>query len=235
MRRIGCLGLGLLMILMAAPVYAETACSTMTIVASPQQIPMGSRGPIPKSVAGFTGHFPIALKLVPNLSTYQADGAVAVEYQLTNLGSEPLQLPIRADQGPLTDLNGKKPFSVTILTLYISSPDGPNPLVTLSNQPTPPTLASATSPVLEGQTFLYARKGFDESWCSLAPRSTMRVTAKTRILGGLPRVQMQGHAELLREDFDNTISSTELGTATAKPLVAVMKKTGDNSTPRITY
>ncbi len=235
MRRIDRSGLGVLMILMAVPGYAETACSTMNIVVSPNQIPMGSRGPIPKSAAGFTGDFPIALKLVPNLWTYQPDGAVAVEYQLTNLGPEPLQMPIRADQGPLTDLRGKKPFSVTILTLYISSPDGPNPFVTLSNQPTPPTLASTTPPVLEGQAFLYARKGFDESWCSLGPGSTMRVTAKTRIPGGLSRVQMQGHAKLLREDFDTTISSAELGTATAKRLVAVMKKTGDNSTPRITY
>ncbi|QHN04759.1 hypothetical protein FTO74_16385 [Granulicella sp. WH15] len=231
MRRIDCLGVGVLMILMAMPVHAETACSAITIVASPQQIPLGSRSPIPKSATGFTGDFPIGLKLVPNLSTNQGDGAVAVEYQLTNLGSEPLKMPIRPDQGPLTDLNSKKPFTITILTLYISSPNGPSPLIALNQQPHPSAPEDHFPPLLEGQFSLYAREGFDQSWCSLAPGTTMRITAQTKIPVGLPRVEMQGHAELLQERFDQTTSSTEVGTATSKPLVTVMNKSGDNPAP----
>jgi hypothetical protein len=219
MRRMDCGGLVVLMLSMSLSAYAETSCSAMTITASSGQPPMASRGPLPNSATGYTGNFPIGIELVPDLSTRQRDGTITVEYRLTNLGRQSLQMPIKTNQRLMTDLNGKKSVTVTIITLYVSSPNGASPLVTLNQQPNPPALTNNTLPVLEGQVFLYARKGFNQSWCSLAPGSTMRVIAKAKVPDGLSNIQMQGHAELLEEHFGPTTSSSEIGTASSKTLI----------------
>jgi len=205
-------------------VHAATSCAGVTIDTRGQQgPPLASRGPIPNPTVGHTGDFPIGLTLLPDLSTSQSDGVTRVVYEMKNIGAKPLQMPTQIEQGSMTAPNAKRPFTALVLTFYASSPNGPSPLVALHQQPTPATLASNTPPVLDGQAFLYGREDSEQTVCSLPPGSTMRVAANVKLpTGAIDAVQ--GHAELLREKFDNAISSTVVGTSASKPLIAVPKR-----------
>ncbi len=203
---------------LAPTVHAASSCAGVTIDTRGQATPPPRGiGPVPASVPGHTGDFPIELKLLPDLATAQSDGVTRVVYEMKNVGAKPLQIPTQREQGSMTDPNAKRPFDVFILTFYVSSPNGPSPFVALSQQPTPPTPTGNAFPVLEGQAFLYGREGSEQTVCSLLPGNTMRVIANVKLLTGASNTT-QGQAELLRERFDNAISSIIIGTSTSKPL-----------------
>jgi hypothetical protein len=123
----------------------------------------------------------------------------------------------------MTAPNAKRRFDVFVLTFYSSSPNGPSPFVALHQQPTPVTPKSNAPTELDGQTFLYGTEDSEQTLCSLPPGGTMRVIADVKLPTGANDT-VQGHAELLRDKFDNAISSTVVGTTASKPLIAQPKK-----------
>jgi hypothetical protein len=202
---------------LAPTVHAATSCAGVTIDTRGQTTPPPRGiGPVPTSVPGHAGDFPIELKFLPDLSTVQSDGVTQVVYEMKNIGAKPLQIPTQREQGSMTDPNAKRPFDVFILTLYVPSPNGLSPLIALQQQRTPSPPTGNTLPVLGGQAFLYGREDSEQTVCSLPPGSAMRVIADVKLPSGANDA-VQGHAELLRERFDNAISSTIIGTSTSKP------------------
>ena len=217
---------------LASTVHAASSCAGVTIDTRGQHSPpLGSRSPIANSTLGHTEDFPLELTFLPDLATAKSGGVTRVVYEMKNIGSKSLQIPTQGEQGSMTSPNAKRPFDVFVLTLYASSSNGPNPLKAFYHQPTPPAPTSNTLPVLEGQAFLYGRTNSEQTVCSLPPGRTMRVIANVKIPTGASSTA-QGHAELSRKRFDNTISSTAIGTTNSKLLrvgTSVMVETQQHS------
>jgi hypothetical protein len=190
----------------AAAGTAPPAMYELTIDATNQPgSPVRGRGPFPGSaLPGHSAGLPVRLDLVaPN-------GTTLVDFIITNIGTQPIGLPI--------SLDGNNSSPRTILTLYLTS-DAIEYGHFQSGEPIFPFQPTSAA--------LYSQSGDPKTFYSLAPGKAIRVHAPAGIDVKPGTHSLTAHAELLTEVVSSSgITSEELGTAEAIPVVKTFSAPG---------
>jgi hypothetical protein len=133
--------------------------------------PSRGRGPFPGSaLPGHSAGFPVRLDLMVGTGKLEGDGTKTIDFVITNIGDEPINLPVSVDQNiPSTH----------VLTLYLTM-DG-------SFRETPDTSAE-----------VHGESGNSQTFCLLSPGEAMRVHASTRFRLKPGTHSLTAHAELLK-------------------------------------
>lgn len=149
---------------------AESHCQ-FTLDATRQPVPP-SRGMGPFSGSALPGHsagFPVRLDLVVGTGKLERDGTKLIDFVITNIGDEPIKLPVSVDQN----------ISHThVLTLFL----------TMGGRFPVNNITSAE---------VYGESGNSRTFCLLAPGNAMRVHASTRFRLTPGIHSLTAHAELL--------------------------------------
>jgi len=132
--------------------------------------PSRGQGPFPRSaLPGHSAGFPVRLDLVVGTGKLERDGTKLIDFVITNVGDEPLKLPVSVDQN-ITHTH--------LLTLYLTM-DG----------------RLSASPITSAE--LYGKSGDSQTFRLLAPGTAMRVHASTRFQLTPGTHSLIAHAELL--------------------------------------
>jgi hypothetical protein len=164
--------------------------------------PVRGRGPFPASaLPGHSAGFPLRLDVVAP-GKLEANGTTPIDFIVTNIGAEPIKLPISFD--------GNNSSPRNILTLYLTS----DAIEYGHFQSGEPVLAWQPTSVE-----LYARSGDPKSFYSLSPGKAIRVHAYMGFAVKPGTHSLTGHAELLKELVSSSGATDEvLGTAEAIPV-----------------
>jgi len=129
-------------------------------------------GPFPGSaLPGHSTDFPVRLNLMVGTGKLEGDGTKLIDFVITNIGDEPIKLPVSVDQNmPHTH----------VLTLY---------LTVVGGSLTVDDITSAE---------IYGESGTSQTFCLLAPGKAMRVHASTRFRLTPGTHSFTAHAELLK-------------------------------------
>jgi predicted alpha-1,6-mannanase (GH76 family) len=174
----------------------------LTIDATRQFGPPPERGPVPGSATpGHSAGFPIRLDLIAS-GKREPDGTSLIDFAITNIGAEPIQLPV--------SLDGNSYSPSTTLALYFTSD-----AIQYGH-------FVGGAPILPFQPInaeLYGQSGDLKSFYSLAPGKTIRVHASTVFEIKPGRHSLTAHAELSREVvMASGMGSERLGTAESIPV-----------------
>lgn len=111
-------------------------------------------GPFPGSgLPGNSAGFPVRLDLVVGTGKLERDGTNLIDFVFTNIGDEPIKLPVSVDQNI--------PHPTHVLTLYI----------TMGGRFAVSSITGAEA---------YGESGNSQTFCLLARGNAMRVHASTR-------------------------------------------------------
>ena len=169
----------------------------LTIDATNQEQPSAGRGPFPGSaLPGHSVGLPIRLDLVAS-EKLEANGTMPIDFILTNIGAEPIKLPISVD--------GNSYSQRETLTLYLTS-DGIDFGHFVSGDPIFPFQPTSAG--------LSAVSGDPKTFYLFAPGKAIRVRASMgfRMKPGMH--SLTGHAELSREVVTPSgVGAEVLGTA----------------------
>jgi hypothetical protein len=191
------------------------AQDVLTIDATTQpSSPARGRGPFPGSIVpGHSAGLHIRLDLLIQTPALRPDGTVFVDFVLTNVGTEPISLPSSIDQNI-----GQK---TSVLTLWLTS-DGLRGQTVKDQQ----TGTVFKSEVVVTSAELYGRSGNSQSFNVLAPGTSMRVHASSRVQLSSGTHSITAHAEVRRISKGNyelvgtADSEAVLKTITASPATA---------------
>ena len=175
------------LIALACPgvIFVGSAQEQLTIDATKQPSPpIRGRGPFPGS--GNPGHspgLPIQLELQIPTGELRLDGTALVDFMITNVGTEPITLPVSVDQ----NLEGAE-----ILTLWFTS-DAIKDAYFRDQQ---------TGRLVKIEAFgtsaeLYGRDNDPKTFQLLTPNESIRVHASSRVWLNPGRHSFIGHAELV--------------------------------------
>jgi hypothetical protein len=179
----------------------------LTIDATRQPAPPSrGRGPFPYSAnPGHSTGLPIQLEIQIPAGSLRPDGTTLVDFVITNVGTDPITLPISVDQNmERTD----------VLTLWLTS-DGIKD-VYLKDQRT--GLLEKIE-IVGTSAELYCRGNDPRTLHVLVPNETIRVHASSRVGLNPGTHSLTGHAELARV----TNGATEVvGNSEAEPVTRVL-------------
>jgi hypothetical protein len=150
----------------------ESHCRS-TIDATRQPVPPSvGVGPSPGSnLPGHSAGFPVRLDLVVGTGKLEGDGTKLIDFVISNIGDEPIKLPVSVDQNmPHTH----------VLTLYLTVVGGSLPVDHITSAE------------------IYGENGNSQTFCLLAPGKAMRVHASTRFRLTPGTHSFTAHAELLK-------------------------------------
>lgn len=186
---------------------------TIDATSQPSAPPRG-RGPFPGPIApGHSAGLPIRLDLLIQTGALRSDGTVLVDFLITNVGTEPISLPASIDQNI-----GQQ---TSVLTLWLTS-DGLRGQFVKDQQ----TGAVFKAEVVVTSAELYGRSGNSQSFNVLAPGTSMRVHASSRVQLNPGSHSFTAHAEVRRISKGNSelvgIADSEAvrKTITASPATA---------------
>jgi hypothetical protein len=123
--------------------------------------PLRGQGPFPGSaLPGHSAGFPVRLDLVVGTGKLERDGTKLIDFVITNIGDEPIKLPVSVDQNiPHTH----------VLTLYLTM-GGRFPVNPITSAEIFPV-----NPITTTSAEIYGESGNAQTFCSLAPGKAMRV------------------------------------------------------------
>lgn len=190
--------------------------------------PKRGRGPFPGSVTpGHSTDFPVRIDLLLPTGEVRPDGTVLVDFRITNIGDEPITLPISIRQGNLPPNEPEVGYTVDVLTLWLTGPEAIKEeyLAGYLGDPKYGRLYKSESP--ETSVELYGRSDDPQSFQVLPPKQSIMVHASSRVGLKTGTHSLTAHAELLRESIgldtisprSSTVHATSkiLGTADSKP------------------
>jgi len=167
----------------------------------PSQPPRG-RGPFPGSARpGHSPGLPVQLELQVPTGELRPDGTTLVDFMITNVGTDPLPLPISVDQ------NMDQTHS---LTLWLTSAAIKDAYFIDQRTGVRVRIESVGT-----SAELYARSDDPKTFHVLPPNKTIRVHASSRVVLNTGRHSLTGHAELARALYGR---NEVVGTADTKPI-----------------
>jgi hypothetical protein len=185
-------------------VLVASAQARLTIDATNQPAPPPrGRGPFPGSAnPGHSAGLPIRLELRIPTGELRPDGTTLVDFIMTNVGTEPIRLPVAVDQNmERTDL----------LALWFTSDAIKEYGIDKTGRPMKVEVVGTSAD-------LYGRSNHPETFHVLPPNETIRVYASSRVALNPGTSSLTAHAELARVG-----SGTEVvGTSDAKPIIKTL-------------
>jgi hypothetical protein len=112
-----------LMALVVTVIVAGRAQEQFSVDATRQPLPpTRGRGPFPGSAtAGHSRDLPVRLDLLIPTGELRSDGTLLVNFRITNIGNEPISLPVSIDQGRFLPQPPITEFTMDVLTLWLTS------------------------------------------------------------------------------------------------------------------
>jgi hypothetical protein len=167
-------------------VLVRAAQEQLSIDATEQPSPPArGRGPCPGSATpGHSAGLPIRLELLSPTAKLRSDHTVLVDFIITNVGSEPLTLPVSVNQNSGSD---------TVLTLWLTSD-----AIRAQYAKDQETGRQFEVEIVGTSAELYGLSNNPRTLHTLGPNESFRVHASSRVQLNPGSHSITAHAELLR-------------------------------------
>ena len=213
-------------------VVVGSAQDQLTVDATGQLSPPArGRGPFPGSATpGHSTGLPIRLDLlVPTgeltvlvpTGELTPQGTALIDFRITNIGSEPITLPISIRQGSLLPKPPNTEYTMDWLTLWFTSDAITDEYLDLKGLDGQIHRLKTESPATSAE--LYGRSNDPHSFLQVAPNQSVKVHASSRVQLQPGTHTATAHAELLHILVRNSSSSSELvGTADSEAVTTTL-------------
>jgi hypothetical protein len=218
-------------------VVVGSAQDQLTVDATGQVSPPArGRGPFPGSATpGHSTGLPIRLDLLVPTGELTPQGTALIDFRITNIGSEPITLPISIRQGSLLPKPPNTEYTMDWLTLWFTSDAITDEYLDLKGLDGQIHRLKTESPATSAE--LYGRSDDPQTFYSLAPNKSIVVHASSRVPLKSGTHSLTGHAELTRESIllnsnpPDTVNVTSklLGTADSEPITKTLSEALPNS------
>lgn len=188
-----------LMALVVTVIVAGRAQEQFSVDATRQPLPpTRGRGPFPGSAtAGHSRDLPVRLDLLIPTGELRSDGTLLVNFRITNIGNEPIALPVSIDQGSFLPQPPITEFTMDVLTLWLTSDAIRDEYLEVKGREGQVRRLKTESPTTSAE--LYGRSDDAQTFHALPPNQSIIVHASSRVAVQEGSHSVTAHAELARE------------------------------------